>query len=794
MNPCARPGPLIWHFYLLSAILGIFASVWPFQALVCLLVACLLQPGHPGRLAFALAAFLGCFWFASGPLADSRVIIAEPPSWIFEKSREICAKIRNVQGLPDKRLRIILNEIESDAGSLPGLAAWNWDQPSVVPVPGQKVCVARPIRPTGGFANQGGDTWAIQNMTRGINWRIWSREDGGAPHFSGTGSLFARVRADIHTTFISALGGEGEMTQAKAILPALLFGDRYFLNQYTVTAFANATLAHSLALSGQHLAIVCLLAFELVTIVGWIFPNIYLLKPRHILVFALSIPLAICYLWLGNAPPSLMRAAAMLLLLAIWQWRHVSFASTDIICAAVACILLFNPLLVFDTGFQLSVICVGTIILLWPGLLHFANRLIPQNTPTAKIAKKLLLILLLSLVIQTALLPLSLILFQMAGFLFPLNALWLPALACITLPFAVLGLFLLPVSMGVAGKILNFAAIPGGWMLELLHWLEARQLLVEPAFLIPPWTALPAFALLTVGMACIWGGATRKGRAFLVVALLFLLAGPVARLTRPEAITIEAIDVGQAQSILVTLSDGERILIDGGGTASPRFDTGRAIVRPFLTANHAPELSAVFNTHPDVDHLGGLFHIFDVFPVGGAFSNGREAHKSWGPRWEEYKQRHHVQTLKAGDEIRLSDGSILEILHPPPDEAQWSGNSASLVMRLVKDGRGLALFPGDAGKDALQRLVAEGRGMEAEIVFAPHHGSDKNFWRPFLEKANPKLVIAACGRYNRWHYPGKKLSAFLQARGVPLLNTGEMGKIAVSIPPNGTLEVETARD
>ncbi|GHU96544.1 hypothetical protein AGMMS49974_11030 [Deltaproteobacteria bacterium] len=49
---------------------------------------------------------------------------------------------------------------------------------------------------------------------------------------------------------------------------------------------------------------------------------------------------------------------------------------------------------------------------------------------------------LVSMLIQTALLPMSLLIFGNAGFWFPLNMLWLPAVDLLVLPGAFLGLAL----------------------------------------------------------------------------------------------------------------------------------------------------------------------------------------------------------------------------------------------------------------------------------------------------------------------------------------------------------------
>ena len=97
-----------------------------------------------------------------------------------------------------------------------------------------------------------------------------------------------------------------------SIIPALLFGDRYGLNTPDMERINAAGLTHSLALSGQHLAVVGLGALALTGIVGLLAPGLFLRFPAYSLIGLLSLPLASAYLWLGDAPPSLVRAALML--------------------------------------------------------------------------------------------------------------------------------------------------------------------------------------------------------------------------------------------------------------------------------------------------------------------------------------------------------------------------------------------------------------------------------------------------------------------------------------------------
>ena len=395
---------------------------------------------------------------------------------------------------------------------------------------------------------------------------------------------------------------------------------------------------------------------------------------------AASCPPALAYLWLGNAPASLLRAVCMLFILAFWLARGRTRTTLDVLCAALFCICLAAPLSVLDTGLQLSALCVAVIGLILPWL----RRILPPSTHKAEAPRRraihwlgrwLARILLISLLIQTALLPLNLLLFGNAGFWFPLNVLWLPVAGLVVLPGAALGLLLAGAGLDAAARlILDLAALPCQWLINGLADLNDLGLLHNPALLRPHWTALPAFAALLAALACLAGrdrtspSGKKAARRLLLAGLALLCVGPLLRLeSRFSGDTrLDVLDVGQGQALALRVPGHLRLLLDGGGSASPRFDPGKTLVGPVLTYNDAPRLAAVVNSHPDLDHLGGLFHPLEDFQVQALFHNGREAAGQRGPIWRELRQSLAGRVLAEGDVLIVGDPALglrLEVLH-----------------------------------------------------------------------------------------------------------------------------------
>lgn len=801
---------LIWHSYLLIGILGLLASAWfwPCAGLACLLLLIDQRLWQPQRLAISVLVFACAFAYSSQALASGRKITSQPGFSTIKDTR-ICGRIDAVLGLPENRLRVTLAEARTTAGlELPGLVIWTWEKPPFNPLPGQMACITRTIKPVRGYANYAENSYEDSFFARKMYWRLWSKADAGAPVISGQGSWLARLREKPRLAFLRTLWPSQRsepMSQARAILPALVFGDRQYLDQSTVNNFAAASLAHSLALSGQHLGLAGILALAIVTIIGLLCPRFYLRRPRALLIVALSLPLALIYVWLGNGPASLLRALGMLVFAQFWLLRDRSFIGIDLLLATLAVILILNPLAIFDVGLQLSALCVGVILIFFPVL----GRLLPKRKEGQSLLRRLgigaLQIIALSLAIQIALLPLTLTRFQIAGLWFPLNVLWLPALGLIVLPCAAVALGFcvvpIPFCQTIASLLLDLAALPCQLLLRLLDYLRQKQFLAEPAFMIPHTATLLAFAVLIGLLAWLFGRQGRlaplKAKLLFTLALALFASGPCLRLidALDSRIRIDALDAGQGQAILFSLPRGVRILIDGSGTFYNRFDPGKSIVAPALCQNASPALTAVINTHPDLDHLGGLFHILSTFSVSSLFHNGGEAQKGAQARWQEFQDQYGAHALASGDRIIIGppqDGLTLEVLHPPAD-ADLRGNRASLVLRLVRNGKGLALIPGDIDKAGLNALLERKPELDTKVVFAPHHGSDKNLLAAFYVASQPEVVAACCGFLNRWGYPGEKLAAMLHENGIPLFDTGRHGRISIAFDEMNRPHVETVR-
>ena len=201
-------------------------------------------------------------------------------------------------------------------------------------------------------------------------------------------------------------------------------------------------------------------------------------------------------------------------------------------------------------------------------------------------------------------------------------------------------------------------------------------------------------ALCAAGADFYGQGSRRAARLLGLAGLVLVLAGPALRLggTLNRDVGLNLVDVGQGQAVILEWPGG-RGVVDGGGFSSSRFDSGRDILAPLLTANRAPQLDFVAASHMDRDHVGGLFFLLEHFSVS-VYLSGRTASPEHEPeavkgdhlRLEAVLAAQGIarRDLAIGDSVPLGSGASLEVRWPPPGRV-LQGND-SLVLRLPRNG------------------------------------------------------------------------------------------------------------
>ena len=249
---------------------------------------------------------------------------------------------------------------------------------------------------------------------------------------------------------------------------------------------------------------------------------------------------------------------------------------------------------------------------------------------------------------------------------------------------------------------------------------------------------------------------------------LSLVAGMVwwIVLTQPDGLLhVHFLDVGQGDGIFVQTPSGNQVLIDGGDDSQQLFaELGE--VMPFWDR----EIDYAIVTHPDWDHMGGQTDLAERFRVGQAvISENTRDHEDaqlWLTAFGAVSVP--VTGLQQGGWLDLGDGVALWALWPPP-EGELEGldksdkNERSLVLKLVY-GELTVLLTGDAGGPSEERLLHGGQPIAARVLKVGHHGSEHSSGRGFVEAVGPSVAVIQVGAKNRYGHPDPEVLEILDRR------------------------------
>ncbi|SDB10011.1 competence protein ComEC [Desulfonatronum thiosulfatophilum] len=810
------PGLLPWQHLLCGWIIGMLAWEWPPPATAAILLylwalsESAREPSEPLQtrkipfhgLSFSTAAALKIlrqtrlsvlliFSFLAGIVT---VYLLHPqthypgtstPMVEHRAPVEITGRVAEVRPRPGQLYQIILDDVQLHDGQgkavpLGGKLLWNRKTSADVPGPGQEVRTTLRIRPIQGMANQGMSRSETYWARQGIRHRAYSRGDDSdfqtSDAINPAWEARLRIRKDLLET---SPPGQGQ-----AMLLALLMGDRSLLHPETMDVIQRASLAHSMALSGMHLGFVVGLGWLAATMIGRASPGVYLRLPRPKLAVLLSVPLVLGYLWLGQAVPSLTRAALMFACWGILLMFNRQRVLLDGLFLALLVILLLDPLTVFDLRLQLSALAVAGLALVWPlgrEAMRFSQRPWWQKPLAAGFG-----ILAVSTVATLALLPLQAWYFGRISPHLYLNVIWLPLLGLLVFPLGLTGLclLLLPGAAALAAPVLSLACLVLENMVNGLHFLdEAGWLWVNiPAR--PLWPQFLGYWMLPLAVAAWWmrPRALRPGLVFAAVGLLMMPVLYTLLQEQRQGITLRMLDVGQGQAVLLELPGGKRWLVDGGGFWTWDYDLGQAVITPTLTHGKPPRLDGIALSHADFDHYRGLYYPLRYFRVKEYVSQGRGPTGHDGQLLAEILSRQNIpeRILRKGDFIILGPDIGFEVLHP---DDRWmkadKDNDASLVLRLIWKDRPLALLPGDIELPSIAALLQSDADLSAEVLIVPHHGSRSSFSPELYARVRPHFALVSTGFLNRFNHPHPEIVRSLLDLGIPLYNSSEHGAVTV---------------
>jgi competence protein ComEC len=256
---------------------------------------------------------------------------------------------------------------------------------------------------------------------------------------ANTGFSLVNLGLKIKQKIINTLETSSLNKETAQLCIALLTGYDDEINSETINAFAHSGTLHVLSVSGLHTGI---LYAVLIFILGLVDKN---KKFKFIQLAVIGISLWFFALITGFSPPVL-RAVIMLNLIAIGRsyYSYSSQNSVNILAVSAFLILVFDPLLIYDTGFLLSYMAVLGILYFEPGITALVNS-------RFTLVNKIWQLTSVSLSAQITTLPITLFLFHQFPFWFIFSNLIVIPLCTVVMFLA----FLLLLKLNVIAPLIN---------------------------------------------------------------------------------------------------------------------------------------------------------------------------------------------------------------------------------------------------------------------------------------------------------------------------------------------------
>ncbi|MDH5253745.1 MAG: DNA internalization-related competence protein ComEC/Rec2 [Nitrospira sp.] len=673
-----------------------------------------------------------------------------------------------------------------------------WRDPDGALYQGDLVSFRVRLHPPSGSLNPGGFNYAAYLERQGISftatvtgehavrilesgaetwrWMAWNRID--------------RWRAMIRNAAVSTLS-----QPALGIFLGIIIGERGFLQQELQEWFMATGTVHLLSISGSHLGLVALVLFWVSKQVILRFPPTILLglsrtiTPTRIAILA-TWPTVALYAWLAGAELATIRSLVMITFALAALWLGQERRAHHAMAAAAVIILLHDPRALFDISFQLSFLSVFMIIhtVQWLGSWNEETAAAEGNRAQA-VARHGRDAFLMSGTVTLATLPVVAAYFNQVPWMGVVtNLLAVPFTGVLLVPLGLLAAAWTVVTGAdalIIGTILEQLLV---WMVQGLRWCAG---IPGGAWHVAA-PSMPAIVLFYAGLIMVSvGSVSRRFRIAGAGVVLFFLCWWVAspRLGQDsDRWRVTFLDVGQGDSAVIELPDGQTVLIDGGARYE-RFDMGRGVVAPFLWNRGISYVDHVIGTHEQLDHVGGLIWVLRHIPVRDYWANGVVRSEQFSAdliaALNDKQIPQHIAVR--GQELLRSGVCKLTILNPPEEVMaeqamqRPSGtvlNNQSIVSRL-QCGAHSILFAADIEVDGLRRLGEEGR-RPVTVVKVPHHGARSSLDREWLRQIRPHYAVVSAGRANSYGHPVPEVLQAYADESVAVFRTDRDGAIWIT--------------
>lgn len=510
----------------------------------------------------------------------------------------------------------------------------------------------------------------------------------------------------------------------KGYLNAFIIGDKTDLEFYEI--YQKNGISHLFALSGMHISMLSLIIYKIV--------NKFKCKDLIVIIFLLL------YVTLTNFSASIIRTIIFFIILKINKKLDLNISTKNALLLTLCIIMIYNPLIVFDIGFQYSgLVTFGLIV----STKYYKKNYFYNLFITSFIA------LLFSL-------PITLYNNYELNLLSILNNLInVPLITFIIYPLSLLTF------------ILKFLEPIYNLSINLLEFINNICKLFSLNIIFPKVNII--FYLIYYIFIYLYIESNNK--KYILIACLYLLSFNLKPFIDHNNY-VYYLDVGQGDSSLVIYKN-QVVMIDTGGTSNYNVSSGSIKLLKSLGYSH---IDYLILTHGDFDHMGDSTYLINNYKVDNVLFNCGS--------FNELEQNiisilndKNISYNSCSKELKLSNNRLIFLNTTIYDN---ENDNSSVVYFNIDNYK--FLFMGDAGVGKEKDIIKKYNLANIDVLKVGHHGSNTSSIKEFISVINPKYSIISVGKNNRYGHPNKNVLDNLKNSSIYRTDTD--GSVIVKIKKN----------
>lgn len=519
-------------------------------------------------------------------------------------------------------------------------------------------------------------------------------------------------------------------------LNLFILGDKSYLSDESYNTYKTNGIWHLFAISGMHIGLITLILDKI----------LFNIKFKKSIISSILM----YFMFLTNFSASVMRATIFYFLKNLLHKLNCSLDNKKILFLTAFIILILNPFMIYNTGFQYSFLVTYIIMLM-------------SNKITGNYFIKIFKISFISFIVS---MPITINLnFEINLLSIFLNILFVPFISLIIFPLSVITFFI-----PLFGHLLNILILILEFLNNLLYNLKLNIVIPKiPIFLI-----IIYYLILYLFYKC-----NNKKYLFFYILILFI------NYMLPKIDNnyyVYYLDVGQGDSsVLISPYKNEVIMIDTGGSINSNYHVSNNVML-FLKSIGIAKINLLIISHGDYDHMGESINLVNNFKVEKVIFNCG-SYNNLEKELIKVLDNKKIEYYSCINELNLDSNKLYFLNTREYDNENDNSNIIYTELNNYK-----FLLMGDASSVTEKEILNKYNLTNIDVLKVGHHGSKTSSSEEFINTIKPKYSLISVGKNNRYGHPNNEVLDNLNDSKI--YRTDINGSIMFKIK-NNNLKIET---